>query len=84
MITPVKSEWVADLAAMTCWNTTNNIVVVFEKLERNLVGKIQNMPLELVKLWAADNLGYRNIRNAVMEAQEYFSKAYLESEKQRF
>ncbi|MDR0473397.1 MAG: hypothetical protein LBH43_06985 [Treponema sp.] len=79
MITAANGEWITDTVNMTCRNTTNNIVVVFEKFESNLVGKIKNIPLELVKKWTAEKRGDRNIRNTVMEAEEIFLKAYSES-----
>jgi hypothetical protein len=79
MIIAVNGEWVADTVNMTCRNTTNNIVVVFEKFESSLVGKIKNIPLDLVKKWTAEKLGDRNIRNMVTEAEKIFLKAYFES-----
>jgi len=61
---------------MTCKNTTNNIVVIFEKLGINLTGKIKNLPLELINKWTVEKNVEANIRNAVKEAEEVFLRAY--------
>lgn len=74
-----SNEWVADIVTMTCSNKTNNIVVVFEILERILIGKIKNIPLELVNKWTNEKKGETNINNAIKEAEEIFLKAYLGS-----
>jgi len=76
MVATANTEWVADVVTMTCKNTTNNIVVIFEKLGINLTGKIKNLPLELINKWTVEKNGEVNIRNAVKEAEEIFLKAY--------
>jgi len=48
MVTTANTEWVADVVTMTCKNTTNGIVISFEKLGKNLTGKIIDLPLELI------------------------------------
>jgi len=72
------SDWTADLEAMTCRNNINNIVVSFEKKGKTLIGKIKDMPIELVEKWAALPHGEENIKNAVMEAEDAFLRAYFE------
>jgi len=64
---------------MTCKNTTNNIVVKYEKLGKNLTGKIIDLPLELINKWTIEKTVEINIRNAVKEAEEIFMKAYAEN-----
>jgi hypothetical protein len=64
------------VVTMTCKNTTNNIVVIFEKLGINLAGKIKILPLELINKWTVEKNGEANIRNAVKEAEEVFLRAY--------
>jgi len=71
-------EWVVDLVTMTCMNKTNNIVVVFEKYRKILIGKIKCIPLELANKWAKEKQGDININNMIKEAEESFMKAYLE------
>jgi len=68
-----------DMVTMTCKNTTNNIVVLFEKLGKTLTGKIINLPLELINKWTIEKKGEINIRNALLEAEEIFLKEYFES-----
>jgi hypothetical protein len=77
MITIAGGNWIADLATMTCKNYANNIVVVFEKNGNTLQGKIEDIPMDLFKKWAAEPEGERNIQNAVMEAEEVFLRAYF-------
>ena len=79
MITISDGEWIADLRAMTCRNYINNIVVVFEKKGKMPIGKIKDIPIELMEKWAALPHGENNIKNAVMEAEEVFLRAYLEN-----
>ena len=76
-ITAANTEWVADTETMTCKNTTNNIVVLFEKSGKNLTGKIINLPLELINNWAVEKAVEKNIRNALREAEEIFFKTYF-------
>jgi hypothetical protein len=80
MITEVSGEWVADLVTMTCKNTKNNIVIIFKKIEGNLVGKIKDLPLKIISEWAVEGLEKTNIKNAVIEAEIIFLKAYLGSD----
>ena len=75
-----KEEWIADLVSMTCRNINNKIVVVFEKFGKAINGKIKDIPMDLFAKWAADPHGERNIQKAVMEAEEVFLKAYIESD----
>jgi hypothetical protein len=80
MVTTASNEWAADLVTMTCKNTTNNIVVVFEKNERILIGKIKSIPLELVKKWTEEKKEDTNINNALIEAEIIFLKEYYASD----
>ena len=78
MITITSGEWIADLGTMTCRNINNKIVVAFEKKGKTIIGKINDMPIELMEQWAAIPHGENNIKKAVMEAEEIFLKAYFE------
>jgi len=77
METTTTDEWVVDMATMTCWNKSNDIIVVFEKYEKVLVGKIKSIPLELVNKWAKEKQGDINIKNTIKEAEDSFLKAYI-------
>jgi hypothetical protein len=79
-ITSANIEWVADTVTMTCKNTTNNIVVLFEKLGKSLTGKIINLPLELINKWAVEKTVEIKIRNALKEAEEIFFRAYFNND----
>jgi hypothetical protein len=81
VITTTSGEWVTDLTNMTCRNTTNNIVVLFKKVEGKLIGKIKDLPLKTVTKWAIEGQGDINIKDAVIEAEIIFFRAYLDSEK---
>jgi len=80
MVTTTNSEWIVDVVTMTCKNTTNNIVVLFERLGKTLSGKIKDIPLELLNKWRIEKNCEINIRNTIMEAEEIFLKAYFEGE----
>jgi len=82
MVTNTNAEWVADVVTMTCKNTTNNIVVLFEKRGKTLTCKIIDIPLELINKWRIEKKGERNIRNTITEAEEIFLRAYYENEKE--
>jgi hypothetical protein len=79
MITMANGEWIADLGAMCCWNITTNMVIAFEKRGKTLYGKIKDMPMDSFSKWAAELHGGRKIKNAVMEAEEVFLRAYFEN-----
>jgi len=79
MVTAEDSEWVVDVVTMTCRNTTNNVVVLFEKLGGTLTAKIINLPLELINRWTIEKKGEINIRNTLLEAEEKFLKTYFEN-----
>ena len=72
-----NSEWIPDVAAMTCRNSTSKIVVGFEKNGKTLKGKIKDMPMELFEKWAALPHGENLVKDAVLEAEEIFSKAFF-------
>jgi hypothetical protein len=80
MITITDGNWIADLATMTCWNYANNIVVSFEKNENILQGKIKDIPIDLFDIWAVEPDGAKCLKNAVMEAEEVFLRAFFETE----
>ena len=70
-------EWVVDITDMTCWNKTNNIVVVFENHKNIFIGKIRSIPLELVNKWTKDKQGDTKIKNTIKEAEDYLMRAFL-------
>jgi len=73
-----NNEWVVDMAAMSCWNKSNNIIVVFEKFGKILIAKIKSIPLELVNEWTKENQVEININSTIKEAEDSFMRAYLE------
>ena len=79
MVKIANGEWIADLGSMSCWNCVNKIVVTFEKSGKTLIGKINDIPIELMKKWAAEPQGERHIKKAVMEAEEAFLRAYFDN-----
>ena len=83
METTASRYWIADLKTMTCKNVINEIVIGFKKLERDIIGKITYIPLVLLKEWGATPDGEKFIKNAVIEAEKVFLKAYFESKLER-
>lgn len=80
MVTNSNAEWVADVVTMTCVNTTNDIIVLFEKFGKTLNGKIKNIPLKLLNEWRIEEKGEKYIRNTITEAEEAFLRAYYKDE----
>jgi hypothetical protein len=83
MTTIVNEKWVADLRNTTCRNSGNKIVFIFDRNGRALQGEIKGMPVDLMSKWAAKGYGERNIRKAVEDAEEVFTRAYFETEIER-
>ena len=75
-------EWVVDLEKMTCESIINKIVIEFEKEGETILGKIREMPFELVKKLAKEMTektdGYKPIKEAILEAEELFLHVYFE------
>jgi len=78
MAATTNSEWVTDLTKMTCRNTTNNIVILFKKINGSLIGEVRNLPMKIVNKWATEGQGETSIKNTVTEAEIIFLKAYHE------
>ena len=76
-------KWTVDLKNFTCSNTENQIIIAFEKKGTALVGKIKEIPDELLKKWAAEPDGKDIIKKAVIEADEIFFKEYFNREIER-
>ena len=80
MVTIAQGEWIADLGAMYCRNINTGIIVSFEKSGNTLIGKVKDMPIELLRHWAMLVNGHKLMQKAVMEAEEVFLRAYVESD----
>ena len=80
MTMKTTGNWQVDLNNFTCRNTENEIVIVFEKKGAALVGKIQYLPIRISAEWIKDSNGEKYIRNAVIEADEVFFRAYFNRE----
>ena len=83
MTAKTTGNWLVDLNNLTCRNTENQIIIAFEKRGPALVGKIKYMPIGLSAEWIVDPNGERYIRNAVIEADEVFFRAYFNREVDR-
>ena len=83
MLTTVNEEWIVDLGAMTCQNANNNIIVGIEKMGKDFIGKVKDMPIELFAELAKKPDGERFIMDAVFKAEEAFLNAYIEEELER-
>ncbi|MDR2729805.1 MAG: hypothetical protein LBB81_02785 [Treponema sp.] len=78
MITTANRGWVADLETMTCRNANPRMVVEFHKRGETYIGKIRDIPVEIMNKWAKLWYGDYIIKNVVLEAQEVFLQAYSE------
>ena len=79
MVSIVSDEWIVDLGAMACRNINNKIVITFEKKGKALLGKIKDMPIEMIIELAGKPDGHKYMRKAVKEAEKVFCKAYHEN-----
>ena len=72
--------WVVDLEGMTCRNTENDVVVQFEQKGKGkaLAGEIKYVPMKLFAEWAAEPNGEKKLYNAVSEAEDVFTRAWIE------
>ena len=75
-MTATNGKWIPDIDNLTCWNEDNCIEVVFERRGNTFVGKLNDMPDNLMDAWASDPNGSSYIRQAVTEAEEAFLQAY--------
>jgi hypothetical protein len=83
MVTIANGEWIADLGDMTCRNINTKMVVVFEKQGKAFLGKIRDMPIEIMEQWAKLEHGERLVQKAVTDAEDVFLRAYFESDIER-
>ena len=81
--TKETEKWVVDLLNLTCRNIENQMVVAFEKKGPALEGKIKDMPVELLEMWARETNSETRIKRAVIEADEVFFRAYFDNEIER-
>ena len=72
MVSIAQGEWIADLGAMVCRNINNGIVVCFEKSGKALLGKIKDMPMEVMQHWAMLKHGDRLIQNQSWKRKKFF------------
>jgi hypothetical protein len=80
MQTKQCGKWLVDLDNFTCCNTENELVIVFEKRGKMLMGTIKNIPIRLVQQWTQDPKCEVEIRKALIEADEVFFKVYFSRE----
>jgi hypothetical protein len=77
MNTKKYGKFMLDLERMTCSNTENGLVVVFELKGLALQGKIKSMPLKLAQKWTDDSKCEIHIKRAIIEAYEVFFKEFF-------
>jgi len=51
-----------------------------KRASRAIRGKLEDIPMELFAEWAKEPDGEKYVINTVMEAEEVFSRAYIERE----
>jgi predicted alpha/beta hydrolase len=64
---------------MTCWNINTKIVVEMQKSGKTYIGKVKDMPVQLMEEWAKFKYGERRIKKAIEEAEEVFLTALFEN-----
>ncbi|MDR0313852.1 MAG: hypothetical protein LBI14_09670 [Treponema sp.] len=79
MFNIVSGEWIPDLETMTCRNYTWRITVSFEKQGEALIGKISNMPDNLIRRCLYTENGFMILKKVVKEAEDVFFMAYYDN-----
>jgi hypothetical protein len=75
MIT-VPGAWKVNLPEMTCKNSFSKVEVEFAQNRKGFGGRIKYMPMELLEKCAERQYGEYYIREAIMDAQIAFLRAY--------
>jgi hypothetical protein len=74
-----SGEWIPNLETMTCQNYSWRITVAFEKQGEVFVGKISNMPDNLIRRFLYMEDGFLILKKIVKEAEDVFCMAYYEN-----
>ena len=74
----VDEEWIVDTDAMLCTNNLTKIMVKFTKNGDTYIGKIIDMPMELMARLAKMKDGDSFLQKAVLDAEEIFTKEIFE------
>jgi hypothetical protein len=83
MVTVIDNEWLVDTEAMICRNNNTKIAVEFQKSGNVFIGKIKDMPVELMIKVARLKNGELLLQKTVMDAEEIFERAYFEKKEKR-
>jgi hypothetical protein len=78
MLTINDEEWIVDSEAFTCKNNLTKIVVGFTKNGDTYMGKIMDIPLELMARLAKMKDGDLFLQKAVLDAEEIFLKELID------
>jgi hypothetical protein len=76
----VPGAWKVNLAEMTCRNTFTKIEIEFVKNREGFDGKIKFMPMDLLEKCSKNQFGEYYIREAIMDAQVAFLRAYYKND----
>ena len=71
----INGKWIPDPENLRCLHDGSKIEVIFKKQGNTFIGKLNDMPDDLMDAWAAEPNGDRHIRQAVTEAEAVFLQA---------
>jgi hypothetical protein len=78
MMGPIQhGKWMIDLENGTCYNTENEVVVIFEKRGTTLLGKFKKIPIKLAQEWIKDPNRAQYVKEVAIEADKVFFNAYF-------
>jgi hypothetical protein len=83
VINIINDVWLVDTEAMLCSNSLTKIVVGFMRNGETYIGKINDMPLELMVRLSKMKDGDLLLQKAVMDAEEIFFKEMFEKIEER-
>jgi hypothetical protein len=73
-------KWMVDLDNNTCYNTENEVVILFEKRGTALMGRFKKIPIKLAREWMNDPNWEKYVKKEVNEADKVFFNVYLANE----
>jgi hypothetical protein len=77
-------KWMVDLENCTCWNTENEVVIIFEKIGTTVLGKFKKIPIKLAQELMKDPNSKKYVKEVAVEADKVFFNAYFANENDRF
>jgi hypothetical protein len=73
-------KWLVDLEKGICYNTENEVVVIFERKGTTLLGKFKKIPVKLAQELMENPNRTQYVKEVAIEADKVFFNAYFANE----